>query len=76
MFNNELNKFKHDFKNKKWALLYLHNWDPPTEANPYPIWPEIHGIYDDYETALENQNAMGDPSSYYIRGVYNITKEG
>lgn len=75
MFNQELNNFKHDFEKKMWALLYLHDWDTPTEANPHPVWPEIHGIYEDEQTAIDNLRAMVEPSKYHIRVVYQIHRK-
>lgn len=66
--------FKHDFSHKMWALLYLHDWDEPTAANPRPIYPEIHGVYDSEAEALENQKAMVKPQSYHVRIVYPIRK--
>jgi hypothetical protein len=73
--NSNYMDFEHDFTRKQWALLYLHDWDPPTEARPNPVWPEIHGVYDDERTAIENRQAMTDPSKYYVQVCYTIVRK-
>jgi hypothetical protein len=65
-----LDEFKHDFKKKQWAVLYLHNWDADGG-----VYPEIHGVYDDEQTAIDNVKAMVNPSQYHIRIVYSITRK-
>ena len=37
---SELNKFKHDFSKRYWAVLYLYDWDEPRCIKCDKIWTE------------------------------------
>ena len=49
---------------ERWAVLYLHNWDPDGK-----VYPEIHGVYKTWQRAADELKKMIDPSKYWIRRV-------
>lgn len=56
-----------------WALLYLHDWDPPKPGQEHRwepgknVFPEVHAVYESEREAIAVQAAMADPSKYFLR---------
>jgi hypothetical protein len=58
-----------------WALLYLHDWDPPKAGQEHRwepgknVFPEIHTAYPTLEEAKAAVVRMGSPNpdKYWIR---------
>ena len=46
-----------------WALLYLHDWDPPN------VWPEIHKVFATMQDADAARYHMKNPEKYWVRRV-------
>lgn len=59
-----------------WAMLYLHDWDPPKEGQEHRwepgknVFPEIHNVYDTMREANEVLSRMSDPKKYWVRRVW------
>ena len=53
-----------------WALLYLHDWDPPREDRAQPVWPEIHRVYETEAEAWAARNSKISPERYFVRPAH------
>lgn len=66
---------------EQWALLYLHDWDPPREGQEHKwqpglnIFPEIHGTYATLKAADQARAKMSDPNKYWVRRSHVILAE-
>ena len=56
-----------------WALLYLHDWDPPKQGQKHRwepgknVFPEIHNAYETWQEAEAVKAGMTDPNKYWVR---------
>lgn len=59
-----------------WAMLYLHDWDPPKEGQEHRwepgknVFPEIHAVYETLRDANTILSRMSDPKKYWVRRVW------
>jgi hypothetical protein len=59
-----------------WAMLYLHDWDPPKEGQEHRwepgknVFPEIHAVYETLRDANAILSRMSDPKKYWVRRVW------
>ena len=59
-----------------WAVLYLHDWDPPKEGQEHKwepgknVFPEIHNVYSTWQEAEAVRGRMSNPHSYWVRRVH------
>jgi hypothetical protein len=59
-----------------WAMLYLHDWDPPKEGQEHRwepgknVFPEIHAVYETLRDANTVLSRMSDPKKYWVRRVW------
>lgn len=55
-----------------WAMLYLHDWDPPKEGQEHRwepgknVFPECHAIYTTLEQAEAERKQKISPEKYWI----------
>lgn len=65
-----------------WALLYLHDWDPPKEGQEHRwepgknVFPDIHAIYDTWQEAETIRAKMVNPSKYWVKRVHGRWVDG
>jgi hypothetical protein len=59
-----------------WAMLYLHDWDPPKEGQENRwepgknVFPDIHNVYETLREANAALARMSDPKKYWVRRVW------
>jgi hypothetical protein len=62
-----------DTYDEVWALLYLHDWDPPKEGQVHKwepgknVFPEIHEVYSSMVKANLALLKMRNPNRYWVR---------
>jgi len=55
-----------------WALLYLHDWDPPKSDQEHRwepgknVFPGIHAVYATWKEAEAVRSKMSDPAKYWV----------
>lgn len=65
-----------------WAMLYLHDWDPPKEGQEHRwepgknVFPEIHNVYATLREANAVLARMSDPKKYWVRRVWMPAHDG
>lgn len=61
---------------ERWALLYLHDWDPPKPDQVHRwepnknVFPEIHALYESSDAAERVRRDMIEPGKYHVRRAY------
>jgi hypothetical protein len=61
---------------KMWALLYLHDWAPPSEGQEHKwepgknVFPEISAVFPTEAQAIAARRAKSDPTKYWIRRAH------
>lgn len=61
-----------DISQERWALLYLHDWDPPKPDQVHRwepnknVFPEIHALYSSWQDAELVRKDMLEPSKYHV----------
>lgn len=69
-------------KQEAWALLYLHDWDPPKEGQEHKwesgknVFPEIHAIYETWQEAENIKRKMTCHEKYWVRRVHGRWVDG
>jgi hypothetical protein len=66
-----------------WALLYLHDWEPPKGDQEHKwepgknVFPEIHALYSTWQEAEAVRSKMQKPAGYWVRRVrYDVEQRG
>lgn len=55
-----------------WAMLYLHDWDPPKEGQEHRwepgknVFPQIHNVYETWQEAETLRKRMSTPEKYWV----------